>query len=187
MATYLTESQARARWGPPCENAQETVNYFGHTLIVAKGTARAFKRRERLFKKYAPTIANMMRMRADVGTFNCRKIGGSSTWSNHAFKVAIDELWQLNPYGNGDHLFDHSPGALKVIRKLGSEREQLFFWGGKWGTQDDMHSELMATKEAILRRYTPKGYIRPFYAAKVYGRRVANRVRRARARRRKKN
>jgi hypothetical protein len=74
-------------------------------------------------------------------TGNCRKIGGSNAWSNHAYGLAIDENWSTNP----------------MVRPLRTDKPEWeirrwnrygFAWGGHYSpptANDSMHMEAMGT------------------------------------------
>jgi hypothetical protein len=75
----------------------------------------------------------------DTGAYNCRLIAGSSTWSNHAWALAIDINWQLNPMRRP--LTTNIPVWMRqLFNRFG------FAWGGDYsGTPDAMHMEFMGT------------------------------------------
>jgi hypothetical protein len=78
---------------------------------------------------------------ADTGSNNCRKIGGSSQWSMHAWALAIDENWQTNPQAS----------PLRTDRPAWEVRRWMrygFAWGGNYVSPtrpDAMHNEFMGT------------------------------------------
>jgi hypothetical protein len=76
---------------------------------------------------------------ADTGAYNCRLIAGSDVWSNHAWGLAIDINWQLNPMRRP--LTTNIPVWMRqLFNRFG------FAWGGDYsGTPDAMHMEFMGT------------------------------------------
>jgi len=84
--------------------------------------------------------------RADTGCFNCRKVGGSTAWSWHAWAVAIDANWQSNPQRR-PITTDRPRWELDRWNRYG------WAWGGDYtggSVPDTMHTEFMGdTAEAI--------------------------------------
>ena len=77
------------------------------------------------------------------GTFNCRRIAGSSARSMHAFGAAIDINVKFSDYwrwaGSGQH-------GLKWKNRIPAEIVRVFqrhgfIWGGHWYHYDTMHFE----------------------------------------------
>ena len=62
---------------------------------------------------------------ADTGSYNCRKISGSSQWSVHAWALAIDENWQTNPQASPLHT-DRPAWEVRRWMRYG------FAWGGNY-------------------------------------------------------
>ena len=78
---------------------------------------------------------------ADTGSYNCRKISGSSQWSVHAWALAIDENWQTNPQASPLHT-DRPAWEVRRWMRYG------FAWGGNYVSPtrpDAMHNEFMGT------------------------------------------
>ncbi len=175
MATYTSEAFAQQHYGPACTAEKVSIDFCGKQLLVNTKCKRVFKRMARMIHWRAPEVEKLIRARPDTGTFNCRHIGGdeSRPWSNHAFGIAIDILWQMNPYGTGDHYFDEQ--AMNFVRKA---EEEAFYWGGRWGTQDDMHFEIRLTPAEIQQRYFWTGHRKPWFGG---SQRVAQRLRKRRA------
>lgn len=89
----------------------------------------------------------------NTSAFNCRPATGSSTWSQHAFGLAVDLNPCENPYVTASGEVDHkdcvkfknrksrAPGVIhagdKVVRAFASIG---WGWGGEWnGTKDYQH------------------------------------------------
>jgi hypothetical protein len=72
--------------------------------------------------------------------YACRKIRGSSTWSNHAWGLAVDLNAPENPMGPRNGRIRRYPAAIALWKNYG------FRWGGDYsGRADDMHFEFMGT------------------------------------------
>lgn len=69
------------------------------------------------------------------GCFNIRNKRGGSTWSLHAWAVAIDVNAAWNRFGYPPTL---SQGFVECFTDAG------FDWGGKWTKPDGMHFQLSA-------------------------------------------
>lgn len=76
---------------------------------------------------------------ADTGAYNCRKIAGTTTWSNHAWGLAIDENWNSNPFTTPLQT-DKPDWLVQRWNRYG------FAWGGHYsGRKDSMHFEAQGT------------------------------------------
>jgi hypothetical protein len=128
-------------WGAPCSAARATIQ-----LSEARVTVDA---------RLAELVGLVMRaceargyhFRAvDTGAYNCRKIAGTTTWSNHAWGLAVDVNWQSNPYTT--RLVTDIPDWMHDLwNRYG------FAWGGDYtgGKRDFMHFEFMGTpQQAVL-------------------------------------
>ena len=71
------------------------------------------------------------------GCFNIRTKRGASSWSMHAWGLAIDVNRQTNDFGAKPTL---SKGFVKCFTDAG------FDWGGLWTKQDGMHFQLKTLK-----------------------------------------
>ena len=96
----------------------------------------------------APYQTNMATVTA---SYNCRVVGGSRTWSEHAYGKAIDVNPVQNPMIRGPYVSPqggtdfvnrsryrrgmmHARGAVRAFTDNG------FYWGGRWNSlKDDMH------------------------------------------------
>jgi hypothetical protein len=130
--------------------ARDVVGVFG-TLYAARWPLR----RMRLVDDYGGDDERSMAADNTSG-FNCRRVKGSTRWSDHAFGAAID----LNPVENPDltgssvappgsrrfAALDRAPGALVpdgaitaddlVVRAFAAIGWE---WGGSWGNPDFQH------------------------------------------------
>lgn len=155
MATPGTEAWARAVYGPPCDTAQMVqVFIFGRNMTVHKKAKRAFLRLDHIFKEKAPKYYRDICRESDSGTYNCRKIAGTDTYSNHAFGLAIDLDWQENAR-DGDFKSEMRTRGADVIVQV--EKEGFMRWGGRYSSPDDMHFEVVMTLAQLLLRYNLKG------------------------------
>ncbi len=124
----------------PCDEASMvSVNAFNYSVKVHKQFASSLRRVDAAWR--AKGGNNFYRV-TSVGGYNCRKIAGSSRWSNHAYGVAVD----INPAQN-----PHCPswpacgGRNILITNMPVEFRQIFRsegwgWGGNWNSSKDaMH------------------------------------------------
>jgi hypothetical protein len=131
-----------------------------HWRIVLR-TRRAFRALYRMrfriqgmspMTRNAPYISDMSRVTAG---YNCRRVGGTHTWSQHAYGMAIDVNPLQNPVVRGGRILSpvggaefrrrgpyrrgmmHAGGAVRAFTRQG------FHWGGWWiDLQDHMHFSL---------------------------------------------
>ena len=84
--------------------------------------------------------------RADTGAYNCRQITGGTSYSLHAYGIAVDLNWNTNPYGR-TLVTDMAIGmieAIEGIRTAGGV--QVWRWGGRYSNNKDaMHFEVVAS------------------------------------------
>ena len=77
--------------------------------------------------------------------YNCRRIAGTSTWSQHAYGTAIDINPLQNPMigGRQDLYLNRSRYLIGMVHADGAVRaftQNGFFWGGQWSSPKDyMH------------------------------------------------
>jgi len=127
-------AQARG-WGAPCTQPRRTVTFSNGTRVtVATGIADLVEMlgNETLRRGYV--------IRSGVtGGYNCRKISGSTSWSNHAWALAIDINWDRNPMGSS--LVTDMPSWMPPLWE-----SYGFRWGGRYQRRPDaMHFEFMGT------------------------------------------
>jgi D-alanyl-D-alanine carboxypeptidase-like protein len=117
------------------------------SLYNAKFTIR----RMRLVDHYGAN--DMKSMKADnTSAFNCRFVAGTTTWSQHAFGLAIDINPVENPFVDGDHVSPpngakyadrslHKRGMIHLHDVVWHAFDDLGWgWGGTWvGAQDYQH------------------------------------------------
>lgn len=101
-----------------------------------------------------------------TGSFNCRKMTGSTSWSRHAFldgelfvfwtgvrvtmALAVDVNWDRNPYGPR-LLTDMPRGMVEEVLALRTNNGvRVFRWGGNYsGNKDAMHYEIDCTPQDL--------------------------------------
>jgi hypothetical protein len=92
------------------------------------------------------------KLRNVTGAFNCRPIKGTSTWSQHAYGLAVDINPTQNPYVSGDKVIpqsgrpyvDREPVRQGMIERGDAVTDAFraigWGWGGNWSTKKDyMH------------------------------------------------
>lgn len=128
---------SRPTWGSPCSvNGGYTKVTFSNGTVVTVATEIA-----PLIKMLGDeTIARGYDIRnSDTGGFNCRRIGGTSSWSNHAWGLAVDLNWSTNPFVN-PLTTDMPSWMVNLWTQYG------FRWGGTYTSKKDaMHYEFMGT------------------------------------------
>jgi hypothetical protein len=86
-----------------------------------------------------------------TGSYNCRKIGGSDTWSLHAYGVAIDWDYGVNPYLRGtkiepgfknDYRFELTEWQVNAVEAIkNDDGASIWRWLG-WTIGDTMHFQV---------------------------------------------
>lgn len=126
----------RKGWGAHCTGGRTTITLKNGVRITVRSeiaTLATIVLNEALRRGYAIR-------QGDTGSYNCRLIAGSSTWSNHAWALAIDINWQSNPYTSGT-THDIPDWMAKLMNRYG------FAWGGDYtgSRRDYMHFEFMGS------------------------------------------
>jgi hypothetical protein len=160
-------------WRPGCPVGPKqlrvlSLTYWGfdrkaHTgeLVVHKAIAKPTRRAFRDLYRYRFPVRSMRpvdefgakdrrSMKADnTSAFNCRTVGGTSRWSNHAYGRAIDINPVENPYVQGSYVspkagrayVDRSDLTRGMIGPRSRARKAFtsrgFQWGGFWSATPD--------------------------------------------------
>mgnify|MGYP006357609683 FL=1 len=137
----LSETTAKRYWAPPCRGPWATVPLHGGARVMVRpAIIEAVKAMDAVFRRYDyRAYANQ------TGAQNCRRVKGISSMSLHAYGIAIDVNWSLNPYGGyRRHIPDHVARAVCSIRT--NNGKQVWGWGGYWsGKKDWMHFSICCT------------------------------------------
>lgn len=117
-------------WIPGIANANVKVSKVNNVDEVFMKVSDELEKVSSELKKYISKTA---------GTFNYRKIAGTSRLSAHAYGIAIDINTQYSDYWKWD-------GSMKYKNKIPIEIVEIFekygfIWGGKWYHYDTMHFE----------------------------------------------
>jgi hypothetical protein len=129
-------------FGDPCTASDREGGDVELTAVDFYGYVRAWN-----VRAYMPVVAAIRYSTAvsdyrpdqSVGTYNCRLVRGStSTWSHHAWAVAVDFDPAQNCLGcalSTSEIAQH-PEFVRAWEKFG------FVWGGSWSSRPDtMHFE----------------------------------------------
>lgn len=146
MSAPLSTTRMRSEYSAARCDTSRMVRVVFHGwspgLLVEYRTAEAWRAFSAVMK------AHDYRFReSSGGTFNCRLIAGSSSYSLHAYGLAIDLNPSKNPHGTTR---TDQPAAfrrdIKAIRTVSGR--QVFAWGGDWRAPtnpDPMHHQIGAT------------------------------------------
>lgn len=151
-----SQAWAQRYYGKPCPPRLKTVKFGKRVIRCHPRAVRAFRRMKRVFQETNPGFFKKL----DEGilndwSFSCRKIAGSSSWSNHAFGIAVD--WNAPENYRGLKGTDSQVWRLARDSILKLEREGVFHWGGRWSDPDAMHFEVAMTPAELRRNYTRWG------------------------------
>ncbi|MFL6159259.1 MAG: M15 family metallopeptidase [Marmoricola sp.] len=165
---------ARSTWAPGCPVAADELTWvrlafwgfddrrhFGELLVNAGAAADLVKVFARLYADRFPIeemrISTKEEQTAaptgdgnDTGSFNCRPVRGATTYSQHAYGLAVDVDPFQNPYVKGDLVLPELAGAYTdrsrrwpgmilaggpVVRAFASIG---WTWGGTWHSLKDL-------------------------------------------------
>ena len=138
-----------ANYGPHCKQKMVTITLFGHSIAVNAQAVRAFRRLDHVFREHDPKFYAKVKA-GQCGCYSCRPVAGTSTWSMHAWCLAVDDLWSEMPRGTDPRdsiIYREASDSLAVVQHEG------WRWGGWWPSPDPMHLELRLTPEQQKVRY----------------------------------
>lgn len=140
----LSSSRMRNEYSASrCRTSRMTrVVFHGYSggLLVESRTAQAWRAFAQVME------AHDYRFReTDGGTYNCRRIAGSTSYSLHAYGLALDLNPSDNPYGT--NRTDQPAAFRSSIKAITADGRQVFAWGGDWtgSGSDPMHWQIGAT------------------------------------------
>ena len=142
----LTQSQIRVAWSPRCTGPFSRLDLYGSGAVYVK---TAIVPAVRALDKVLIAYSYYTRA-ADTGAYNCRLNTSGTSYSTHAYGIALDINWQSNPYSRylrtdmlryGDGRMPHRICAIRT-----NNGKQVWNWGGFWsGNKDAMHYEIVCT------------------------------------------
>lgn len=116
----------------------------GKDLLVQRRTADAWAAFSAVMQVYD------YRFRESAGgTYNCRRIGGTTRYSLHAYGLALDLNPLKNPFSlplRTDQPVAFRRDLEKIITRSG---RQVFQWGGRWNKPDAMHWQIGALRSEL--------------------------------------
>lgn len=128
-----------------CNTAEfVTTTFYGYAgaMYVERHTLAAWQAFDRVMARHG------YRFREPAGgTYNCREIAGSGSYSLHSYGLALD----LNPSTNGPQgtSTTDQPAAFRAdVKAITANGRRVFDWGGDWspGSRDPMHWQIGATR-----------------------------------------
>jgi len=130
-----TSTQLRSWWADyRCDTSKMVrVSFPGNgktwDLLVAAEAAPAWRLFADLMRKHGYLF-----LETAGGTYNCRKIAGTNSWSLHSYGTAIDLNPSKNPFKKP--LTHNYPQAFitDVLIQKALDGNPLFRWGGAWST-----------------------------------------------------
>jgi D-alanyl-D-alanine carboxypeptidase len=140
---YASQSSLRYWWAPACRGPWVTISLYGSGRVTVRpAITDAVKAINKILSAYRYTTRY-----ADTGAYNCRRVTGGSTYSLHAYGIAMDINWQSNPYSSvlRTDMFRYGDGRMpyrfEAIRT--NNGKQVWRWGGWFsGNKDAMHLEI---------------------------------------------
>lgn len=115
-----------------CKVPLRTITVFGHRLVCHEGIVGALLWIE---MQWALRGGHDFYRITSIGCYNCRPVTGGSSWSKHAWAVAVDVNPPANPYTSGPCKTDMPRAFADLWLAAG------FGWGCLWtgGHRDAMH------------------------------------------------
>lgn len=149
-AKRLSQEGKRAAWGPPCQfrKMQRYILGQGEVLIRPEAFA-ALVLLSSILRHHGVTPRAH-----DTWSYHCRKIGGTSLWSMHAYGIALDI--RATSYPLGVPVTDPAmlAAAARIEALTTPDGWTVWDWGGRWRRPDGMHFELACPiASAKLLRY----------------------------------
>lgn len=142
--TQMRTEYARAL----CDTSQMARAYFpgwDAGLLVEVHTVAAWAVFAQIMERHRYTFDE-----SAGGTYNCRRIAGSSQYSLHAYGLALDLNPSRNPHRT--HTTDMPAPMVHDLEAVETVSGRLVFqWGNRWSgtTADPMHWQIGATKSEL--------------------------------------
>lgn len=141
-------AELRILWAPACTAPFARLNLYGEGVVTVDVLiVDAVKALNAVLIDW-----DYRTRRADTGAYNCRQITGGTSYSLHAYGIAVDLNWNTNPYGR-TLVTDMAIGmieAIEGIRTAGGV--QVWRWGGRYSNNKDaMHFEVVASPAELAR------------------------------------
>lgn len=147
---YASQTSLRSWWAPACSGPFTSVALHGAgRVMVRSAVVEATRALNQVLISY-----NYLTRYQDTGAYNCRKVTGGSTYSLHAYGIAMDINWTTNPYSSvlRTDMFRYGDGQMprriEAIRT--NDGAQVWRWGGWFsGNKDAMHYEITCAPSNI--------------------------------------
>lgn len=162
---YVSTTQIQEWYGDPCHQPIVTVRLAGSNVHVNKKLKRAFLFMEWVFENTAPKYwkNDLNERHLDDWGYNCRRIAGSSTWSKHAWGIAVDLDADENAQGvppQQSEIWHKGKRAVLIL-------EHAFTWGGRFSYPDPHHFEAARPPRWYRRRIKRNGVPRRWWKKKL--------------------
>ncbi|MEA2001732.1 MAG: M15 family metallopeptidase [Actinomycetota bacterium] len=155
MARRASSTWWITHYGKPCIS-QDHVRlewYPGRNDIIHRGTEPLWKALGAVFLAYDYKVPTSY-----TGSYNCRQVTGGSSWSGHAWPLAMDVNAKTNPYirtPTGRPIrwgveTDMPAAMIREAEQITASGIRAFDWGGRWRTiKDAMHFQVRVTLDEI--------------------------------------
>ena len=158
-----------ANYGKPCVNrdivsCQWYPGLTGNQIKVHAGTEQLWKALGAVMLAYNYKIPTSY-----VGAYSCRQVTNGSSWSGHAWPLAMDINAKTNPYISHKPIIrtikwgretDMPAAMVREAEQITASGKQAFWWGGRYRTiKDAMHYEINVTLADIAGGvHAPRGF-----------------------------
>ncbi|MDX1408213.1 MAG: M15 family metallopeptidase [Saprospiraceae bacterium] len=170
MATRRASSKFwTANYGKPCvgEDIVKFQWYPGLTknqINIHAGTEPIWAALGAVFLAYNYKVPTSY-----TGAYACRQVTGGSSWSGHAWPLAMDVNAKTNPYISHKPIIrsikwgvetDMPAAMIREVEQISASGKQAFWWGGRYKTiKDAMHFEVNVTLADIAGGVSaPRGF-----------------------------
>lgn len=140
----LSQSEIKKAWRPRCTGPFAQIQYPGDGRVYVRPLANeAFRAKATVYRHF-----NYRTRRADTGGGVCRKTASGDD-SNHAYWIADDTNWNLNPAGTTRT--DRPKGMNQAIVAIRTNNgKQVFNNGIFWRSfKDPMHDEIVCSPQDL--------------------------------------
>lgn len=128
----LSSTSTKRYWSPRCRGPWAVVTlYGGGRVYIRPAIVEATKALDAILRTY-----NYKTYASQTGAFSCRPVAGTSSWSLHAYGVAMDINWLRNLYSYRlvTDMNLNMPADISRIRT--NNGRQVWQWGGYWRKKD---------------------------------------------------
>lgn len=165
MARRASSTWWIENYGKPCISGDHVRFewYPGRNDVIHAGTEKLWAALGAVMVAYNYQVPTSY-----TGSYNCRQVTGGSSWSGHAWPLAMDINAKTNPYvrtPTGREIkwgveTDMPAAMVREIEAITASDIRAFDWGGRWRSiKDAMHYQVRVSLDEIAGGvYAPRGF-----------------------------